>query len=110
MERFSDRMDEIAAECVRTIAQAKGVPPESITPDTTLESLALDSLDRVTLSFDLEEHYRIQIPEHVLLSMQTVGDVANAVREAKAKREHTATLHDPAVAPTSRSGGGPENA
>ena len=56
--------------------------PEQIGLDTTLESLAVDSLDRVSLSFDLEEQYGVEIPESKLHSIQTVGDIAHAVNEA----------------------------
>ena len=82
-------MTDIEKECIRRIAEAKVVPAESVTLDTSLESLAVDSLDRVTLSFDLEEEYGVEIPEAKLHSIQTVRDVAVAVQEALTKKEAT---------------------
>lgn len=79
-------MSEIEAACIQRIAEAKGIPQEGIQPDTTLESLAVDSLDRVSLSFDLEEQYGIEIPESKLQSIRTVADVAHAVKEALAAK------------------------
>lgn len=75
-------MSEVEAECVRRIAEAKAVPVDSLALDTNLASIGVDSLDRVSLSFDLEEQYGVEIPEHKLHQIQTIGDVANAVSEA----------------------------
>lgn len=78
-------MEDVAAECVREIARAKGIPAASIALDSTLESLQLDSLDRVSLSFDLEEKYGIVIPEHRLYAVQTVNDIVQEVSAAVEK-------------------------
>lgn len=75
-------MTELEHECIRRIAEAKAIPQDSITLGTLLESIAVDSLDRVSLSFDLEEAYGVEIPESKLHQIQTVGDVAAAVQQA----------------------------
>ena len=82
--------DEITSECIRAIAQAKDLPPASIHQGSTLEELGLDSLDRVTLSFDLEEKYGVEIPEHRLSTIRTVDDVVTEVQAALAKQASTA--------------------
>ncbi len=75
-------MDEIAEDCISAIASSKGIPRESIKLDSSLESLELDSLDRVSMSFDLEEKYGVEIPEHRLHRIVTVGDLAREIRSA----------------------------
>ena len=80
-------MTELEVECIRRIAEEKVIPPESITLDTTLASLAVDSLDRVTLAFDLEEQYGVEIPEAKLHQIMTVRDVAVAVQQALTKKQ-----------------------
>ena len=60
---------------------------DSVTLDTPLDSLQVDSLDRVTLSFDLEDQYGVEVPESELYQVQTVGDVANAVQQALLKKQ-----------------------
>lgn len=82
-------MTELEEECIRRIAEEKVIPRESITLDTTLESLAIDSLDRVTLAFDLEEKYGVEIPETKLHQITTVRDVAVAVQQALTKKQST---------------------
>lgn len=84
-------MTELEQECIRRIAAAKDIPTDSITLDTTLESIAMDSLDRVSLSFDLEEDYQVEIPESQLHEIVTVGDVSRAVQEALLKKHAPAT-------------------
>ena len=82
-------MTDIEKECIRRIAEVKAVPPDSITPETTLESLEVDSLDRVSLSFDMEEQYNVVIPDGQLQQIVTVGDVASAVEQALLKKQTT---------------------
>jgi acyl carrier protein len=79
-------LTELEQECIRRIAEAKSIPEDSITLDSTLESLEIDSLDRVTLSFDLEEQYGVEIPEAKLHQIVTVRDVVVAVQDAMAKK------------------------
>jgi acyl carrier protein len=67
------------------------IPEDSITLDTTLESIEVDSLDRVSLSFDLEEEHGIEIPEIRLHQIKTVGDVAVAVQEQLLKKPAVST-------------------
>ncbi|MEK6396506.1 MAG: acyl carrier protein [Terriglobus sp.] len=82
-------MTDIEQECIRRIAEAKAVSADSITPETTLESLQVDSLDRVSLSFDMEEQYGVQLSDSQLHQIVTVADVATAVEQALAKKQAT---------------------
>ncbi len=75
-------MNPIADECIALIAKQKSIPPERITLDTPLEELALDSLDRVSVAFDLEEKYDIEIPEGRLDQIKTVRDMVTGIEEA----------------------------
>ena len=85
-------MTELEQECLRRIAAAKDIPVDSITLATTLESIAMDSLDRVSLSFDLEEEYGVEIPESQLHQIVTVGDVSAAVDRALLKKQAATTV------------------
>lgn len=72
-------MDEVASRCIDLIAQTKGIPASSISPDSTLESLGLDSLDKINLSFAVEEAFSISIPDDKLHKLRTVQDVVDGV-------------------------------
>lgn len=80
-------MDDIAKRSIEIIAKAKNIPTDTIQLDTTFEELNIDSLDKINISFEVEEAFSIEIPDEALGSLKTVGDVVNGVKqlvEAKA--------------------------
>ena len=80
-------MDDIETRCIEIIAKSKSIPADSITLDTTFEELNIDSLDKINISFEVEEAFQIEIPDDALGNLRTVGDVVNGVimlREKKA--------------------------
>jgi acyl carrier protein len=84
-------MNEIAQECIALIAKQKSIPPESITLESVLvEDLGLDSLDRVSIAFDLEEKYEIEIPESKLDQIKTVQDMVSGIEQALAQKNSAA--------------------
>lgn len=54
------------------------VREELLRPETTLESLGLDSLDTIEFLFSLEEEFHIKIDERSK-SIKTVRDVADLI-------------------------------
>ena len=85
---------EIEQRCTQLVADAKKIPAETISPDTTFEELQVDSLDRVSLAFDVEEIYGIAIPESALATIHSVGDMAAGIREALEAKHADAVLQD----------------
>ncbi|CAN5608210.1 meromycolate extension acyl carrier protein AcpM [soil metagenome] len=79
-------MDDIAARCIDIIAKSKSLPPDSLTLDSTFDSLAIDSLDKINISFEVEEAFDIDIPDDALGSLRTVGDVVEGVKKILAER------------------------
>ena len=75
-------MNSIADECIALIAKQKSIPPDQIRLDSTFDELALDSLDRVSLAFDIEEKYEIEIPEDKLGQIKTVNDMVTGIEDA----------------------------
>jgi acyl carrier protein len=73
---------ETAARCIALIAAVKQIPAETITSGSTFDELGMDSLDRMTLAFDVEESYDIAIPESRLATIHSVGDMVAGVEEA----------------------------
>ncbi|MDE3105422.1 MAG: acyl carrier protein [Acidobacteriota bacterium] len=73
-------MDDIAQRCIDIIAKSKGLDPQSISLESSFDSLAIDSLDKINISFEVEEAFNIEIPDDALGSLKTVGDVVDGVR------------------------------
>ena len=72
-------MNDIQSRVIELIAKSKNLPPSSVGMNTSFEELQIDSLDKINLSFDVEEMFSIQIPDESLGSLKTVGDVVRGV-------------------------------
>jgi acyl carrier protein len=85
----------IAEECIALIAKQKSIEPEQIHLDSSFEELAVDSLDRVSLAFDIEEKYEIEIPESMIEKIRTVRDMVTGVEEALRQKNASAESAGP---------------
>ena len=85
-------MTDIQARVIELIAKAKNLPASSIGMETTFDELQIDSLDKINLSFEVEEMFSIQIPDESLHSLKSVGDVVRGVEQLLAgARQRPAT-------------------
>jgi len=71
--------DYVVERCTQLISKARKVPAETITPETSFESLGIDSLDLINLTFEVEEAFDVQIPDDALSSIRTLDDMAKGV-------------------------------
>ena len=74
-------MDDVAQRCIEIIAKAKSIPASTINLDSTFEQLNIDSLDKINISFEVEEAFHIEIPDDALNSLKNVGDVVAGVKQ-----------------------------
>ncbi len=81
-----DSPEDIAAAIVGFIAGMKSIPADTITPASTFEELQMDSLDKINLSFEVEERFKIAIPDNALESLRSVGDVIAGVERLQAEQ------------------------
>ena len=56
-------MNEIAERCIDIIAKSKNIPADTITLASTFDELNIDSLDKINISFEVEEAFGIDIPD-----------------------------------------------
>lgn len=78
---------DVASRVISVIAKFKKIPEDSITPETTLESFGLDSLDGLNLIFELEEEFDITIPDEQALKLKTVGEIIDNLEKLLAGGE-----------------------
>ena len=57
------------------IVEAAGCKPEDVKPDAELIALGIDSLKAITVLYDIEEAYDIEIPNEIIPSIITVKDI-----------------------------------
>ena len=84
-------MNHVASRCIDIIAKSKGIPPDAITLASTFEELNIDSLDKINISFEVEEAFNIDIPDEALGTIRTVGDMVDGVTKLQAAKPPTAT-------------------
>lgn len=58
------------------LAATTGLPTSSITDDASLtHDLGLDSLDTVDLVLQMEDHFKVTIPDHDYPKLTTMGSI-----------------------------------
>lgn len=57
---------------------------EDVRPETELEALGIDSLKTISLIFELEEAFDIEIPNEAITSIVTVNDILDKLSGIRA--------------------------
>lgn len=55
--------DEVKDTIFSIIAKEGGIEKQKITLDSTLKDLEIPSLDAIQIIFEIEDHYKIQMPD-----------------------------------------------
>jgi acyl carrier protein len=64
------------------ISRTAMVPAESLTPEKTLASLGIGSLEQIECILALEDELKVELQDADLWKLKTVGDVFEAVKRA----------------------------
>jgi acyl carrier protein len=81
---MGEGMDDIESRIIQLVAKTKNLPVSDVRLDSTFDELQIDSLDKINLSFEVEEMFSIEIPDESLNSLKTVGDVVRGVESLRA--------------------------
>jgi acyl carrier protein len=84
--------DAVAEKVISTLASVKRIPADTIKLDTNLQDLGIDSLDVFTLLFELENAFKISIPDDDVRSLRTVNDVVEGINKIIAAAPPDASL------------------
>jgi acyl carrier protein len=79
--------DEVAEKVIATLASVKRIPAEKISMETNLQDL-----DVFTLLFELENAFKISIPDDDVRSIRTVSDIVDGVKKILAAAPPDASL------------------
>ncbi|MEJ2530016.1 MAG: acyl carrier protein [Gammaproteobacteria bacterium] len=71
--------ETIISTVIRAIAKQKHLEPSAIKNTSSLEELGITSLDAITIVFDIEEEFGIEVPGEELEGLQTVQDIVESV-------------------------------
>ena len=72
--------DALAEKVLGILAKVKRIPRERISIDSPLQDLGLDSLDIILLLSELEDQFKINIPDDKARSIRSVRDVVEGVQ------------------------------
>jgi len=73
-------LDEVAQALSQMVADKMDIDVASIKPDSSLQSLGLDSLDTFDLIFSAEDHFKIKVPNDQI-KIETLHDVSVLVHK-----------------------------
>lgn len=63
------------------IATSKRIPLETVTPDSSFESLGIDSLDRLNILFDLESEFDIEIDDEQAKQVTNIHQMIDGITQ-----------------------------
>jgi acyl carrier protein len=73
--------DTVAQRVIAVIAATQGIPPESITLESTPFSLGIDSLDALNVIFNLEKEFKLRVRSEEALYAGNVGQLAARIEK-----------------------------
>ena len=86
--------ETIQQRALRVIAVKQRLPLESVTPESTFESLGIDSLDRLNILFDLEGEFDIEINDEDAKKVETMQQMVDGIQKlVDAKEQKAAEAH-----------------
>lgn len=92
--------DLVESRVRRIVADHLGVGLEELSPEVSLtDTLAADSLDLVELALALESEFEITLPERVVETVRTYGDLVHSVYALARKRPRAAGAERAATPP-----------
>ena len=65
-----------------------------VAADTPLDDIGMDSLEKLSVAMDLEQHYDVLIPDEDIEAFVTIKDVADYLEKALAEKEEKALSQD----------------
>jgi acyl carrier protein len=75
----------VAEKVIALLAAVKRVPRESISLDSSLADLNIDSLDTITLLFELEKEFQLSISDDQVRAMRSVRQIVEGVQSLLAR-------------------------
>lgn len=76
---MSDESESIEKRCIAIVAKSKLIPEDSVMRSSTFDDLQIDSLDKINISFEIEDTFNIRIPDDSISNLKTVGDIVDGV-------------------------------
>src|ERR1700733_794280 len=76
--------DDLADKVIATLASVKHIPREQIKMESSLVDLGFDSLDTISMLFELETNFHVSIPDESARSIRYVHEIVDGIRALQA--------------------------
>jgi acyl carrier protein len=76
--------DELAEKVITILASVKHIPRERIKLESSLADLGFDSLDTISMLFELETNFNVSIPDESARSIRYVHEIVEGIRALQA--------------------------
>lgn len=74
-------MDTLEKRIVTVISQVSEITATRISCSSSFAELSLSSLDAVTIAYELEQEFGVQIPDNKVYTISTVQELIDGVRQ-----------------------------
>jgi len=78
---------DIENSVIKLIAKEKKLNISDITSESTLDELGVTSLEAITIMYDIEEKFDVEVPDNTLESLRTVHDIVDGVASLISENE-----------------------
>ncbi len=79
--------ESVRDRVLRVIATTKRIPLDSVRPESSFESLGIDSLDRLNILFDLESEFDIEIDDEDAKQVTGIPQMVEGIQLILAAKE-----------------------
>ena len=76
--------DDLTEKVIGILASVKHIPREKISLQSSLVDLGFDSLDTISMLFELESAFQITIPDESARSIRYVSEIVDGIRALQA--------------------------
>jgi acyl carrier protein len=76
--------DELAEKVITILSTVKHIPWEQIKLESSLVDLGFDSLDTISMLFELETAFNVSIPDESARSIRYVHEIVDGIRALQA--------------------------
>ena len=77
---------EIENAVIMAISKQKGLDPSGIGPGSALSELGVNSLDAISIMYDIEDRFDIEVPNEMLADLESVRDIVDKLSTLIAAR------------------------
>ena len=78
---------DTAKRTIAVVAEFKEISEDEISLETSLEKMEMDSLDALSLVFELEEEFDIMIPDDKAFEMKTIAEMVKGIDQLLEAKE-----------------------